>query len=98
MFFLGAFSPLPVLKAPPANFIEIIPSSPKIKLEDLIDKYSSLDSNSLMQEFIKLTLEKKKRGELSSSEINNLKNMLLPYLNEEQRKNLERLLNVVNNV
>lgn len=68
------------------------------QLEEMIEKYSSFDNSSLMNEFIKLTLEKKKRGELTQGEINGLKSTLLPFLSAEQRVNLEKILDVVSNV
>ena len=42
-------------------------------LEKLIDKYSELDNDTLMKEFLKITLEKKKQGQLSDSELSVLK-------------------------
>lgn len=68
------------------------------KLEDLISKYSSYSNDKLLSEFMRLTLEKKQRGELSESELNNIKSTILPYLNEEQKRNLENLIKMVNNV
>ena len=38
-------------------------------LEEMINKYSGFSENKLMNEFIKLTLEKKKRGQLSNNEL-----------------------------
>jgi hypothetical protein len=51
-----------------------------------------------MSEFIKLTLEKKKRGELSDSELENIKSTISPMLNLEQKESLEKLLDMVKNV
>ena len=68
------------------------------KLEDMINMYSSMDNNSLMHEFIKLTLEKKRKGELSKKEIESLKSTLMPYLSAEQQNNLKKILDVVDNV
>ena len=70
----------------------------KENLEDLINKYSSYSKNDLMSEFLKMTLEKKKKGELSSSEINNLKSTIVPFLNSEQKENLDKILQMVENV
>jgi len=67
-------------------------------MEELINKYSKLDNNSLMKEFIKMTIDKKKKGELSNSEINSIKSAILPYLNTEQVSQLEKLLDLVENV
>ena len=67
-------------------------------MEELIDKYSKFSSNELMNEFVKMTIERKKRGELKEQEIAQLKNTLAQYLSEEQKNNLDRILNMVNNV
>ena len=67
-------------------------------LEKLIDKYSELDNVTLMKEFLKITLEKKKQGKLSDSELSVLKNSILPYLNESQKQSLNSILEIVKNV
>ena len=67
-------------------------------LEKLIDKYIELDNDTLMKEFLKITLEKKKQGKLSDSELSVLKNSILPYLNESQKQSLNSILEIVKNV
>lgn len=67
-------------------------------LEQLIEKYSSLDSNSLIKEFLKLTLEKKQKGELNDSELNSIAEIILPYLDDKQKQSLKSLMEVVKNV
>lgn len=67
-------------------------------LKKLIDKYSELDNDTLMKEFLKITLEKKKQGKLSDSELSVLKNSILPYLNESQKQSLNSILEIVKNV
>lgn len=68
------------------------------QLQDMINKYSGFSKDKLMSEFIKLTLEKKKRGELSDSELENIKSTISPMLNLEQKESLEKLLDMVKNV
>lgn len=67
-------------------------------LQGMIDKYSNYDRDSLMSEFLKLTLEKKKKGELKSSELETLKNTLSPMLSSEQKSSLNQILEMVKNV
>lgn len=67
-------------------------------LENLINKYSTYNQNDLMNEFMKLTYEKKKNGELSSSDIDNLKQTMMPFLNDEQKQNLDKILSMVKDV
>lgn len=64
---------------------EIKNETTRESIEDMYEKYSKLDSNSLMDEFIKVSLERKRKGELSDSYFENIKNTLFPYLSEEQK-------------
>ena len=47
---------------------------------------------------MKLTLEKKKKGVLDEKELNNIKSTIEPFLNDEQKSNLDKILNMVRNV
>lgn len=77
---------------------EKIDKAKKQNYEEMINKYSSYSKNDLMSEFIKITLDKKKKGELTSGELNNLKTTILPFLNSEQKENLDKILQMVENV
>ena len=70
----------------------------KQNLENLINKYSSYSEEKLLSEFIKLTIEKKSRGELTKDELSNMYNVISPMLNSEQKKKLNELINMVENV
>ena len=63
--------------------------------EDAINKYSGMEENALMQEFLRVTKEQKENGTLDETQIENTYNMLYPMLNEEQRKNLDNLMKVI---
>ena len=67
-------------------------------LENLINKYSNYSNDDLMREFLKLTMDKKKKGELNREELENIKNTILPYLDEKQKQNLKQILDLVDNV
>lgn len=67
-------------------------------LTQMINKYSAYGKDELMKEFLKLTLEKKRRNELSPEMMSNLKNILYPMLTEEQKRNLNTILEMVENV
>ncbi len=67
-------------------------------LQNKIDEYSRYSSDKLLSEFMKLTIEKKRKGELSDNELEKLKNTITPMLNNEQKKSLEELINMVKNV
>lgn len=67
-------------------------------IENLINKYSSYSDNDLMKEFLKMTMERKKTGGLKDDELEVLKSTILPHLNDEQKKSLEYLLEMIRNV
>lgn len=67
----------------------------KQKVEDYMCKYSNLSQEELMKEFLKVSNEKKRNGGFSASEINNIKSTLAPFLNDEQKLNLDNLINMV---
>ncbi len=77
---------------------EISVSQHSNNLNEMLEKYSTYNSNELMNEFIRVTIEKKKNGELNSNELENLKKTIVPYLNDAQKNELNRLLQLVQNV
>ena len=68
------------------------------ELESMINKYSELSEDRLISEFIRLTIEKKKRGELNPSDLETLKNTLAPMLNSKQKDSLDKIIELVKNV
>lgn len=66
--------------------------------EEMIEKYSKLNSQELMQEFMKLTMSKKAKGELNDVELENIKNSLNPYLDVAQKNNLDSIISIIKNV
>ena len=70
----------------------------KEDLQKMVDKYSGLSSDELMREFLRMTAEKKKNGELGHGELANIKNTIMPYLDENQKAKLNSLINMVDNV
>ncbi len=68
------------------------------KYEEMISEYSKLNSNELMQEFLKLTMNQKSKGGLKDTELEGIKNTLYPYLNDEQKSSLNSIINMVKNV
>lgn len=67
-------------------------------LKSKIEEYSNYSQDKLINDFVKLTIEKKKRGELTDNELNSLKNTISPMLNNVQKDNLEKLLQMVRDV
>ena len=65
-------------------------------VEDSIAKYSNMSQSELMNEFIRLNNAKKERGEgYKNSDIENMREILFPYLNTEQKELFENLMNKV---
>lgn len=67
-------------------------------LENLINEYQKLSNDELLNEFMRMTIEKKKKGGLTQKELDNMKNTLMPFLNNEQKVALQKLLDMVENV
>ncbi len=68
------------------------------KYEKIIDKYSKLSEQELLQEFISLTASKKKMGTLGNDELEKIKGTLSPYLSNTQKMNLDRVIDVIKDV
>lgn len=71
-----------------------------VNLDDvngLYNKYSGLTYNELIREFFEKSKSLKSSGVLNEAKINNLKEVLFPYLNQEQQQNFINLINMVNN-
>ena len=73
-------------------------SKTKENLQSKIDEYSNYSSDKLISEFVRLTIEKKRKGELTDFELEKLKSTITPMLNDEQIKTLENLMQMVKNV
>ena len=62
--------------------------------EKLIDKYSKYSTDELMNEFIKLTEEKKRNGTLSA-DIDRYNSILEPYLTADQKSRMKNIFDKV---
>lgn len=65
------------------------------KIEELMNSFSSYSQEELLEEFFKLSEEKKKQGNLDNNELNKIKNTLMPHLSQEQQQNLDKIINLV---
>ena len=82
--------------------IEVKPTKPQKHIDDndiekMIEKYSKLDKDSLMQEFLQASKTKREAGGLGDEEINRLQSTLAPYLNAEQKEMFGRLMEMGKN-
>lgn len=64
-------------------------------VEDAYNHYSKLSQPELMQELLKQTNQQKADGTLDNSQIDNVYNSIAPMLNNEQKKNLDNLINII---
>lgn len=64
-------------------------------VEGYMNKYKNFSQQDLLNEFVKLTNQKKANGEFNQAEIDRIKETLNPYLTNEQKQNLENLINMV---
>ena len=68
------------------------------KINETIDQYSKLSDDQLMNEFFKKSVDLKQTGLLNKTKLDLIKQTLAPYLNEQQIDNLNKILDLVNNV
>lgn len=68
----------------------------KQKIENKVDYYSSFSSDELLNEFIKEVNKGKKNGTIDKQKLSEIKETLLPFLDNERRKKLDELLNIIN--
>lgn len=64
--------------------------------EDLIRNYSNYSEEELIQEFLRLTQEGKKKGTLNAESLRKLSETVRPMLNAKQQKMLDMYLNYIN--
>lgn len=69
--------------------------SSKESIEELYNRYSKYDNQSLLDEFLKLSIERKRKGELTDEYFQNLKNTLSPYLTDEQKDYYDNLVDKI---
>lgn len=67
-------------------------------INDMIEYYGNMDADQLMSEFLKASKKKKQEGGLSDEECSKLTTALSPYLNNEQKETMLKLLERGRNV
>ena len=63
--------------------------------EDLVNKYKNKSSDELYAELIKVAGEQKAKGNLNKSQLNNIYNTLSPMMNEKEKENLKKLIEII---
>ncbi len=64
-------------------------------IDDMMRKYSNMDQNELMQEFLRQSAMEKRKGNLDANYFENIKSTLSPYLSREQLENFDKIVNMV---
>ncbi len=67
-------------------------------INDMIEYYGNMSTDQLMSEFLKASKKKKQEGGLSDEECSRLTSALSPYLNDEQKETMLKLLEKSKNV
>lgn len=68
------------------------------KYENIIKNYEKLSDNELLNEFLRITYQKKREGKLTENELKTLSDNLIPYLDDKQKEQLKKVLEIVKNV
>lgn len=66
------------------------------KVDELINKFSSMDETELMGEIFKIINEQKKAGTFNPEKLKSIAQNIKPLLNSEQGQKLEQLLTFLN--
>lgn len=64
-------------------------------VQEKINKYKGYSENDLLQEFHRVTKEKKQEGSLDSKKILNVVDKLSPFLNNQQKESLKNLIKTI---
>ncbi|MBE5746070.1 MAG: hypothetical protein E7359_02150 [Clostridiales bacterium] len=63
--------------------------------DELLNKYKNKSSEELYSELIKVAGEQKAKGNLSKSQLNNIYNTISPLMNEKEKENLKKLIEII---
>lgn len=77
---------------------KILSEQSNLNYADLVNKYANKTKQELYEELLKITKEQKEKGNLSSSQLVNIYNTMLPMLNETEKQNLKKLIDTLNRV
>ncbi|MBQ9793055.1 MAG: hypothetical protein IJW32_04910 [Clostridia bacterium] len=64
--------------------------------KDIYQKYKDMSQNDLINEFVSTSKQKINEGSISKEKITQTANVLTPYLNEQQRELLSKLMDKLN--
>lgn len=64
--------------------------------QSIIDKYKNMNQGELMNNLFSEANKLKQEGKLDSNSLNSMKDMISPFLNDEQKNMLNSIVNKIN--
>ena len=65
------------------------------QIDEMIGKFQNMSEAELITEVFKIINEKKKNGTFNPNDIDNLAKMISPLLNDEQKRKMEQLIQLI---
>ena len=78
------------------NSKEDINTEQQKSVEDMIDYYQKFSQDDLVKELFKVASSEKEKGNLTREKLEEIKNTILPYLNQNQIDFFEKLIEKLN--
>ena len=78
------------------NSKEDINTEQQKTVEDMIDYYQNFSQDDLVKELFKVASSEKEKGNLTKEKLEEIKNTILPYLNQNQIDFFEKLIEKLN--
>ena len=78
------------------NSKEDINTEQQKSVEDMIDYYQNFSQDDLVKELFKVASSEKEKGNLTKEKLEEIKNTILPYLNQNQIDFFEKLIEKLN--
>lgn len=78
------------------NSKEDINTEQQKSVEDMIDYYQNFSQDDLVKELFKVASSEKEKGNLTREKLEEIKNTILPYLNQNQIDFFEKLIEKLN--
>ncbi len=78
------------------NSKEDINTEQQKSVEEMIDYYQNFSQDDLVKELFKVASSEKEKGNLTKEKLEEIKNTILPYLNQNQIDFFEKLIEKLN--
>lgn len=66
-----------------------------VNYDDLVNKYKGKSNSELYEELLKVVSQEKAKGNLNRQQLNNIYNTISPMMNENEKENLKRLIDII---